>query len=87
MISKNLEVQTRNAQLEQLHDQVAFFERQIRESLDQRNFRLARSWHASLTGAYMLAQRLGLEEPDHRDRENALFERIQTAQFGPRREE
>ena len=28
-----------------------------------------------------------LEEPDHRDRENALFERIQTAQFGPRRKE
>ena len=87
MISKNLEVQTRNAQLGQLHDQVAFFERQIRESLDQRNFRLARSWHASLSGAYMLAKRLGLEEPDHRDRENALFERIQTAQFGPRRKE
>ena len=87
MISKNLEVQTRNAQLEQLHDQVAFFERQIRESLDQRNFRLARSWHASLTGAYMLAKRLGLEEPDHQAREAEWFERIQTAQFGPRGKE
>lgn len=87
MISKNLEVQTRNAQLEQLHDQVAFFERQIRESLDQRNFRLARSWHASLSGAYMLAKRLGLEEPDHRDRENMWFECIQAAEFGPRRKE
>ena len=87
MISKNLEVQTRNVQLEQLHDQVAFFERQIRESLDQRNFRLARSWHASLSGAYMLAKRLGLEEPDHRDRENMWFECIQAAEFGPCREE
>lgn len=87
MISKNLEVQTRIAQLEQLHDQVAFFERQIRESLDQRNFRLARSWHASLSGAYMLAKRLGLEEPDHQARETELFERIQTAQFGPHRKE
>ena len=82
MISKNLEVQTRNVQLEQLHDQVAFFERQIRESLDQRNFRLARSWHASLSGAYMLARWLGLEEPDHRDREEMWSERIRTARFG-----
>ena len=87
MIPENLEVHTRNTQLEQLQDLVAFFEKQIGKSLEEKNFRLARSWHASLTGAYMLAQRLGLEEPDHRDRENALFERIQTAQFGPRRKE
>ena len=84
MIPKNLEAQMRSAQLEQLHNQVAFFEREIRRNLEQRNFRLARSWHASLSGAYMLAKRLGLEEPDHRDRENMWFERIQTAQFGPR---
>lgn len=87
MIPKDLKAQTRSAQLEALHNLVAFFEQQIGKSLEEKNFRLARSWHASLTGAYMLAQRLGLEEPDHRDRENALFERIQTAQFGPRREE
>ena len=86
MIPQNFEAQMRNAQLEQLHNQVAFFEREILRSLEQRNFHLARSWHASLSGAYMLAQRLGLEEPDHRDRENMWFERIQTAQFGPRRE-
>ena len=84
MISKNLVPQTRSTRLEKLHDLVAFYEKQICESLDQRNFRLARSWHASLSGAYMLAKRLGLEEPDHRDRENMWFERIQTAQFGPR---
>lgn len=87
MIPKNLEAQMRSTQLEKLHDLVAFYEKQIRKSLDQRNFRLARSWHDSLTGAYMLAQRLGLEEPDHRDREEMWFERIQTAEFGPRREE
>lgn len=87
MESLNFETKMRNAQLEKLHDQVAFFERQIRKCLDERNFRLARSWHDSLSGAYMLAQRLGLEEPDHRDRENMWFERIQTAEFGPRREE
>lgn len=87
MISKNLEPQTRSTQLEKLHDLVAFYEKQICESLDQRNFRLARSWHASLTGAYMLAKRLGLEEPDHQAREAEWFERIQTAQFGPRGKE
>jgi hypothetical protein len=31
----------------------------------------------------MLARWLGLEEPDHRDREKMWFERIKTAQFGP----
>ena len=87
MIPKKLETQMRSAQLEQLHNQVAFFEREIRRSLEQRNFRLARSWHASLSGAYMLAKRLGLEEPDHRDRENMWFECIQAAEFGPRRKE
>ena len=87
MIPENLEVHTRNTQLEQLHDLVAFFEKQIGKSLEERNFRLARSWHASLTGAYMLAKRLGLEEPDHRDRENMWYECIQAAEFGPRREE
>ena len=87
MIPKKLETQMRSAQLEQLHNQVAFFEREIRRSLEQRNFRLARSWHASLSGAYMLAKRLGLEEPDHRDRETMWFERIQAAEFGPRRKE
>ena len=40
-----------------------------------------------LTGAYMLAKRLGLEEPDHQAREAEWFERIQTAQFGPRGKE
>ena len=87
MIPTNLEAQTRSAHLEKLHGLVAFFEQQIGKSLEEKNFRLARSWHASLTGAYMLAQRLGLEEPDHWDREKALFERIQTAKFGPRRKE
>jgi len=87
MIPENLEVHTRNTQLEQLHDLVAFFEKQIGKSLEERNFRLARSWHASLTGAYMLAKRLGLEEPDHQAREAEWFERIQTAQFGPRGKE
>ena len=82
MIPENLEVHTRNTQLEQLHDQVAFFEQQMRKNLDEGNFRLARSWHASLTGAYMLAKRLGLEEPDHRDREEMWSERIRTARFG-----
>ena len=87
MIPENLEVHTRNTQLEQLHDQVAFFEQQMRKYLVEGNFRLARSWHASLTGAYMLAKRLGLEEPDHQAREAEWFERIQTAQFGPRGKE
>ena len=87
MIPTNLEAQTRSAHLEKLHNLVAFFEQQIGKSLEEKNFRLARSWHASLTGAYMLAQRLGLEEPDHHDREEMWFERIQTAEFGPRREE
>lgn len=87
MIPENLEVHTRNTQLEQLHDQVAFFEQQMRKNLDEGNFRLARSWHASLTGAYMLAKRLGLEEPDHQAREAEWFECIQTAQFGPRGKE
>nr|DAL51346.1 MAG TPA_asm: hypothetical protein [Caudoviricetes sp.] len=35
----------------------------------------------------MLARWLGLEEPDHRDREKMWSERIRTAQFGPRRKE
>ena len=87
MIPKNMEPQTRSAQLETLHNLVAFFEKQIGKSLEERNFRLARSWHASLTGAYMLAKRLGLEEPDHQAREAEWFERIQTAQFGPRGKE
>ena len=87
MIPKNMEPQTRSAQLETLHNLVAFYEGQIRKSLAEQNFRLARSWHASLSGAYMLAKRLGLEEPDHRDRENMWFECIQAAEFGPRREE
>ena len=82
MIPENLEVHTRNTQLEQLQDLVAFFEQQIGKSLEERNFRLARSWHASLTGAYMLAKWLGLEEPDHRDREEMWSERIRTARFG-----
>lgn len=87
MIPKNMEPQTRSAQLETLHNLVAFYEGQIRKSLVEKNFRLARSWHASLTGAYMLAKRLGLEEPDHQAREAEWFERIQTAQFGPRGKE
>ncbi len=87
MIPKNMEPQTRSAQLETLHNLVAFYEGQIRKSLEEKNFRLARSWHASLTGAYMLAKRLGLEEPDHQAREAEWFERIQTAQFGPRGKE
>ena len=87
MIPTNLEAQTRSAHLEKLHGLVAFFEQQIGKSLEERNFRLARSWHASLTGAYMLAKRLGLEEPDHQAREAEWFERIQTAQFGPRGKE
>ena len=87
MIPKDLEVQTRSAQLENLHNLVAFYEGQIRKSLAEQNFRLAWSWHDSLSGAYTLARWLGLEEPDHRDRENMWFERIQTAEFGPRREE
>ena len=87
MIPTNLEAQTRSAHLEKLHGLVAFFEQQIGKSLEERNFRLARSWHASLSGAYMLAKRLGLEEPDHRDRENMWFECIQAAEFGPRRKE
>ena len=87
MIPTNLEAQTRSAQLETLHNLVAFYEGQIGKSLEEKNFRLAWSWHDSLSGAYMLSRWLGLEEPDHRDRENALFERIQTAQFGPRRKE
>lgn len=87
MIPKNMEPQTRSAQLAELHNLVTFFEEQIGKSLEERNFRLARSWHASLTGAYMLAKRLGLEEPDHQAREAEWFERIQTAQFGPRGKE
>ena len=87
MIPKNMEPQTRSAQLETLHNLVAFYEGQIRKSLVEKNFRLAWSWHDSLSGAYMLAKRLGLEEPDHQARETELFERIQTAQFGPRRKE
>ena len=82
MIPKNLEAQMRSAQLETLHNLVAFYEGQIRKSLAEQNFRLARSWHASLSGAYMLAKRLGLEEPDHRDREEMWSERIRTARFG-----
>ena len=87
MIPKNMEPQTRSAQLETLHNLVAFYEGQIRKSLEEKNFRLARSWHASLTGAYMLAKRLGLEDPDHQAREAEWFERIQTAQLGPRGKE
>lgn len=87
MIPKNLEVQTRSAQLENLHGLVAFFETQIGKSLEEKNFRLAWSWHDSLSGAYMLARWLGLEESDHRDREDMWSERIRTAQFGPRGKE
>lgn len=83
MSQKNLDVQARSAQLEKLHNLVAFYEGQIRKSLEEKNFRLARSWHASLSGAYQLAKWLGLEEPDHEARERAWFQRIQTAQFGP----
>ena len=83
MSQKNLDVQARSAQLEKLHNLVAFFETQIGKNLEKKNFQLARSWHASLFGAYLLAERLGLEEPDHEARERAWFQRIQTAQFGP----
>ena len=83
MSQKNLDVQARSAQLEKLHNLVAFFETQIGENLEKRNFQLARSWYASLSGAYLLAELLGLEEPDHKAREGAWFQRIQTAQFGP----
>lgn len=82
MIPKNMEPQTRSAQLETLHNLVAFYEGQIRKSLVEKNFRLAWSWHDSLSGAYMLAKWLGLEEPDHRDREEMWSERIRTARFG-----
>ena len=85
MIPTNLEAQTRSAHLEKLHGLVAFFEQQIGKSLEEKDFRLARSWHASLTGAYMLAKRLGLEEPDHRGREDMWSERIRTATMGLRR--
>lgn len=87
MIPKNMEPQTRSTQLETLHNLVAFYEGQIRKSLEEKNFRLAWSWHDSLSGAYMLARWLGLEEPDHQAREAEWFERIQTAQFGPRGKE
>ena len=87
MIPKNLEAQTRSTQLETLHNLIAFFENQIGKSLVEKNFRLAWSWHDSLSGAYMLARWLGLEEPDHHDREAMWSERIRTAQFGPRCEE
>lgn len=83
MTSNNFESQTREAQLERLHNLVAFYEGQIQKSLTEQNFRLAWSWHDSLSGVYMLAKWLGLEEPDHRDREKMWFERIKTAQFGP----
>ena len=82
MIPTNLEAQTRSAHLEKLHGLVAFFEQQIGKSLEEKNFRLAWSWHDSLSGAYMLARWLGLEEPDHRDREEMWSERIRTARFG-----
>lgn len=82
MIPKNMEPQTRSAQLETLHNLVAFYEGQIRKSLVEKNFRLAWSWLDRLSGAYMLAKWLGLEEPDHRDREEMWSERIRTARFG-----
>ena len=82
MIPKDFE-----AQLAALHDLVDFFEKQILQSLDQKNFWLAWSWYDSLSGAYMLAGRLGLEGPEYFDREKAWSERIRTAQFGPRRKE
>ena len=82
MIPKNLEAQMRSTQLETLHNLVAFYEGQIRKSLVERNFRLARSWLDSLSGACMLAKWLGLEAPDHRDREEMWSERIRTARFG-----
>ena len=50
MIPKNMEPQTRSAQLETLHNLVAFYEGQIRKSLEEKNFRLAWSWHDSLCG-------------------------------------
>lgn len=86
MIPKNLE-RMRSEQLKTLRSVVEFYEKQIHEKLDERNFLMARSWYAELSGAYMLAQRLGLEEPDCWKRQNALFKVIQTAEFGPRREE
>lgn len=87
MTTNNFEPQPRDAQLETLHNLVTFCERLIQKSLAERSFRLAWSWHDSLSGAYMLARWLGLEEPDHRDREEMWSERIRTAHFGPRREE
>lgn len=87
MLPKNLESQTRNNHMETLHSLVKFYEGQIRKSLAEEDFRMARSWHENLSGAYMLASWLGLEEPDHHDREDMWDERIRTAQFGPRGKE
>ena len=75
------------AQFAELNDLVDFFERQICKSLKENNRQLAWSWYDSLSGAYMLAWRLGLAGPERFDRERAWSERIRTAQFGPRREE
>ena len=82
MLQTDLDVQTRSTQLEELHELVAFYEKQICKSLEEKSFQLAWSWHASLSGAYTLARWLGLEEPDHRGREDMWSERIRTAQFG-----
>ena len=60
---------------------IEFYEKMIKESLDNKDFDIARNWYHEMNGAFFLAGRLGLIDPVTNSN-SEWFNRIREAQFG-----